>query len=335
LNRRQNEQKKIVANKLNARRSSGPRTAIGKSNSRRNAAKHGLFSQELLFSDIEKAEFQALHRSLQSQLQPTTALQRVALEEILCCTWRCKLATRQEMQHLRALLDIPRDGEAEPEEPRASAAMTKWFGSGRRELNEGIRILKALEQVVRLKGRVPEEWKERLDRAFGVEFYESLVNWPTISLDALLLANQLVRHTATFGRSGASVDDKGSSQAGADNKGSSQTSVDNKESSQTSADNTESSQTSADNKESSQTSADNKESREVILDPVQNLRMVLKLIEQLMGFLRDLARSWETRGSAGPQAAGPTDFAPRYFTTASRDLHRAVDWYAHLKERHL
>jgi hypothetical protein len=171
-----NNEKKIVANKLNARRSSGPRTAIGKSNSRRNAAKHGLFSQELLFSDIEKAEFQALHRSLQSQLQPTTALQRVALEEILCCTWRCKLATRQEMQHLRALLDIPRDGEAEPEEPRASAAMTKWFGSGRRELNEGIRILKALEQVVRLKGRVPEEWKERLDRAFGVEFYESLVN---------------------------------------------------------------------------------------------------------------------------------------------------------------
>jgi hypothetical protein len=109
------------------------------------------------------------------------------------------------------------------------------------------------------------------------------------------------------------VDDKGSSQAGADNKGSSQTSVDNKE--------------------SSQTSADNKESREVILDPVQNLRMVLKLIEQLMGFLRDLARSWETRGSAGPQAAGPTDFAPRYFTTASRDLHRAVEWYSHLKEQ--
>jgi hypothetical protein len=63
--------------------------------------------------------------------------------------------------------------------------------------------------------------------------------------------------------------------------------------------------------------------------------MVFKLIEQLMGFLRDLARSWETRGSAGPQAAGPTDFAPRYFTTASRDLHRAVEWYAHLKEQNL
>jgi hypothetical protein len=33
--------------------------------------------------------------------------------------------------------------------------------------------------------------------------------------------------------------------------------------------------------------------------------------------------------------AGTVDFAPRYFTTASRDLHRAVEWYAHLKESNL
>src|SRR5580704_11615770 len=66
--------KKIVANQLNARRSSGPRTATGKDNSRRNAVKHGFFSEELVFTDIEKAEFQALHRSLQSQLKPKTAL---------------------------------------------------------------------------------------------------------------------------------------------------------------------------------------------------------------------------------------------------------------------
>ena len=138
-----NNGKKIVANRLNARRSSGPKTAIGKNNSRRNAVKHGFFSNELVFSDIEKTEFQALHRSLQSQLQPTTALQRIALEEIACCTWRCRLAVRQEMQHLSALLHIARDGEAEPKEPIPSAARTKWFGSGRRELAEGIRMLKS------------------------------------------------------------------------------------------------------------------------------------------------------------------------------------------------
>jgi hypothetical protein len=86
---------------------------------------------------------------------------------------------RQEMQHLSALLHIPRDGEAEPEEPISSAARTKWFGSGRRELHDDIRILKAFEKAVRAKGRVPEAWKEQLDRAFGAEFYELLVKWPT------------------------------------------------------------------------------------------------------------------------------------------------------------
>jgi hypothetical protein len=300
-----NPGKKIVANRANARRSSGPRTATGKSNSCRNDVKHGLFSEELILSDMEKAEFQALQNSIRSQLQPTTPLRRIALEEIVCCAWRCKLATRQEMWQLRALLDVPRDGEPQPEEPTASAAMTRWFGSGRRELTEGIRMLKALEQAVRAKGRVPEEWKERLDRAFGVEFYESLVKWPTISLDAILMANHLVRHMDTFGSRRPRVNDKESPQAGADDK------------------------------KSLQTGTEEKESPEVILDPVQNLRMVFKLIEQLTGFLRDLARSWETRGLAGPQAAGPTDFAPRYFTTSSRDLHRAVNWYAHLQEQNL
>jgi hypothetical protein len=125
-----------------------------------------------------------------------------------------------------------------------------------------------------------------------------------MSIDAILMADHLVRHMNTFGSRSPGVNDR-SPQAGADDK------------------------------KSFQTGAEEKESPEVILDPVQNLRMVLKLIEQLMGFLRDLARSWETRASAGPQAAAPTDFAPRYFTTASRDLHRAVEWYAHLKERNL
>jgi hypothetical protein len=330
-----NNEKKIVANKLNARRSSGPRTATGKDNSRRNAVKHGFFSEELVFTDMEKTEFQALRRSLQSQLQPTTALQRIALEEIAVCTWRCRLAIRQETQHLKALLDNPKDGEPQPDEPIVSAARTKWFGSGRRELNEGIRVLEAFEKAVRAKGRVPAEWKEQLDRAFGVEFYELLVRWPTMGLDAILLANQMVRHVATFGRRGPGANDKASAQTGANDKASSQTGANDKASSQTGANDKASSQTGADDKASSQTGPDDKQSPHVVLDPAQNLTMVFKLIEQSMGFLRDLGRSWETRGSAGPQTAGPADFAPRYFTTATRDLHRAVEWYRYLKEHNL
>jgi hypothetical protein len=162
--------------------------------------------------------------------------------------------------------------------------MVKWFGSGRRALNDGIHILETLEQDVRKSGRVDEEWKEHLDRAFGVEFYESLMKWPTMSIDALCLADHLVRHRATFPKSGSGETYK--------------------------------------------------EVAKLSLDPAQNLNMVSKLIDQLLRFLRDLSRSWEARGSAENQV-GSTDVAPRYFTTASRELQRAVDWFDHLKERNL
>ena len=107
-----------------------------------------------------------------------------------------------------------------------------------------------------------------------------------VSLDAILMADHLDRHMHTFGSRSPGVNDK----------------------------------------KSFQTGAEEKESR-VILDPEQNLRMVFNWIEQLMGFLRDLARDWETRGSAESQlSCWPNRILlPRYFTTATRDLHRAVE----------
>ena len=46
---------------------------------------------------------------------------------------------------------------------------------------------------------VPEEYKETLDLAFGVEFYESLIKWPTISLQAIYLVDHLDKMRTTFG----------------------------------------------------------------------------------------------------------------------------------------
>jgi hypothetical protein len=76
--------------------------------------------------------------------------------------------------------------------------------------------------------------------------------------------------------------------------------------------------------------------REVILDPDQGQQMVLKLLEQQLCMLSDLWKSVEQcaldTGRAQNQAV---DFAPRYFTTACRDLHRAVAWYTELKKQKL
>jgi len=87
----------------------------------------------------------------------------------------------------------------------------------------------------------------------------------------------------------------------------------------------------------SPTRPDHQEPANVVIDPRQSLEMVSKLIEEKLQHLHDLSRSWDQRvsESAAAQTASRVDFAPRYFTTASRDLHHAVEWYEHLKKNRL
>ena len=179
--------KKVKANRANARSSSGPKTANGKKNSSRNALKHGLFAKELLLSDVEKVEFQALRRALHAQLQPTTVLQSIGLEQIAWCAWRCKLAAREEMRQMSALSDTPDDREVQPEKP-TERAMARWYLAGRKELNEGVRLLEDLARDFERAGRVSEEWKQPLDNAFGSWFYQILTAETLMSLDAIGLA---------------------------------------------------------------------------------------------------------------------------------------------------
>ena len=74
---------------------------------------------------------------------------------------------------------------------------------------------------------------------------------------------------------------------------------------------------------------------QVILDPDQGQQMVIKLLEQQLAILSDLWKSANERASASEVPNQSIDFAPRYFTTAGRDLHRAVAWYAQLKKEKL
>jgi len=64
--------------------------------------------------------------------------------------------------------------------------------------------------------------------------------------------------------------------------------------------------------------------------------MVLKLLELKSSQLSDFWKSSEQRASDSAKAQNDAvDFAPRYFTTAFRDLDRAVASYMKLKEENL
>jgi hypothetical protein len=64
--------------------------------------------------------------------------------------------------------------------------------------------------------------------------------------------------------------------------------------------------------------------------------MVIKLLEMQGLMLSDLWSSLEQRVSEFARPQNDTvDFAPRYFSAACRDLHRAIDRFMDLKKNNL
>jgi hypothetical protein len=75
---------RMIANRANAARSTGPKTAEGKARSRENAVKHGLTGDGVVLSSEEAAEVERLRQSFESELQPSgevgrTLVRRLAL----------------------------------------------------------------------------------------------------------------------------------------------------------------------------------------------------------------------------------------------------------------
>jgi hypothetical protein len=84
--------KKIKANRRNASKSTGPRTARGKSWSRLNALKHGILASQAVLTTTEgRAErkaFEDLVSGLALDVRPTGAFEQSLVQQIAACIWR-------------------------------------------------------------------------------------------------------------------------------------------------------------------------------------------------------------------------------------------------------
>ena len=78
------------ANRLNAQKSTGPRTPEGKSRSRRNAITHGLTAREIILAHEDPAQFEALLEALKLRFRPRDALEEELVGRIAGLVWRLK-----------------------------------------------------------------------------------------------------------------------------------------------------------------------------------------------------------------------------------------------------
>jgi hypothetical protein len=91
--------RQIAANRANAQKSTGPRTANGKDQSSRNAIKHGLTSTRTLIGQEDPVEYHELRGSLFKSYAPANTQEEILVDRIASASWRT-LRSRQMEQSL-------------------------------------------------------------------------------------------------------------------------------------------------------------------------------------------------------------------------------------------
>ncbi|MBM4031949.1 MAG: hypothetical protein FJ291_09205 [Planctomycetes bacterium] len=98
-------EKQIQANRQNALKSTGPKSAEGKARSARNSLKHGLLSREVLLPGEKAKELAAFREGILAQLAPEGELEELLADRVVESAWRLRRAVRLERQVIQSRLD--------------------------------------------------------------------------------------------------------------------------------------------------------------------------------------------------------------------------------------
>jgi hypothetical protein len=136
-------EKKLQANRANAKRSTGPKTSAGKAAVRRNALKHGLRSHMLSVRPDECVErFNDMLLSIQTTGEPKTIEEETLLEEIAGLWWKLRRLIQQQGNSLSCISDPGSDHSA------TLRLLRRYEGSLSRQLSVRIRRLVQLRRNV-------------------------------------------------------------------------------------------------------------------------------------------------------------------------------------------
>lgn len=148
---------KLIANRANAQKSTGPRTPEGKARVRLNALKHGILASEAVIRAGEGAEeaeaFEALLAELKNDLTPAGALEELLVEKLAVIIWRWRRVLRYELGAIRE---------------RADEAVAAW----RKEQYEAYLRTKAMREEFPYSHRNDpplEEWKHTEELKYELE----------------------------------------------------------------------------------------------------------------------------------------------------------------------
>ncbi|HXP30685.1 MAG TPA: hypothetical protein VN832_06320 [Stellaceae bacterium] len=95
----------IAANRRNAGRSTGPKTAAGRSVAAQNALRHGLTARQVILHDESEEDFAAFHAELRAAFAPADGFEEELVERITLCAWRLRRVARIEADAINAMAE--------------------------------------------------------------------------------------------------------------------------------------------------------------------------------------------------------------------------------------
>jgi len=112
--------KQIAANRVNAQKSTGPKTPEGKAKVSKNALKHGFFSQDVVLpGEDPNGDFPQLRESLTEEWQPESATEQFLVETLAGAMWKLMRAQRIQKGAWTRLLRLDYERE-EADKPKTA-----------------------------------------------------------------------------------------------------------------------------------------------------------------------------------------------------------------------
>ena len=140
----------ILANRENARQSSGPKTDTGKQTSSRNAIRQGLTSTQIVIPGEDQSAYEELLRGMHQSYTPVNAAERVLVDQIAANAWRLMRAQRVETAFFAKLTEGAGDSSvalatAFLEKPKEMARIHRYVASAQSA------YYKAITQLAKLR----------------------------------------------------------------------------------------------------------------------------------------------------------------------------------------
>src|SRR5262245_41261096 len=119
--------KQIAVNRLNARKGTGPRTALGKRRSRRNALRHGLAAETVIATLECAVDYHTLEGSLLAEHSPRTATERELVLRLASVLWRLNRATQIETGLFATEAELMHEAETAASLGRTAPLAPEWL----------------------------------------------------------------------------------------------------------------------------------------------------------------------------------------------------------------